>query len=394
MRIIRPFILLALFALLPLAACSRGKGGEKPKGRPPAPVEVAAASIKTVPVALEAIGNVESLSQVAVKSMVNGEVKKVHFSEGQDVVKGQLLFTIDTRQYEAAIRKGEADLARIKAQLATARANTERYGRLVKDGIVTAEQYDSYRTQADSLEADYVAQQASIDSLKVQLSYCSIRSPITGRTGNLLINIGNVVKANDTLSLVTINQITPIAVSFTLPESELARVKGEMSGGGLIAEAVPSGTSGRPESGRITFMDNAVDAATGTIRLKATFKNDRRRLWPGQFASVRLLFASIKDAVVVPSQAVQTGQQGEYLFVVKDDATAEMRPVNSGIAAEGMTVIEQGIRPGEKVVVDGHIRVAAGVKVEIRKPGGGDASGRGVQTNRSGVSRVGVNGKR
>lgn len=389
----RPALVIAPLLLLAIVACSK-KEPEKAKGRPPAPVTVAPVVTRTVPLALEAIGNVESLSQVTVKSMVNGEVKKVHFTEGEDVAKGQVLFSIDSRQYETSIRKGDADLARIRAQLATARVNAERYGRLVKDGIVTAEQYDAFRTQAESLEADLLAQQANIDSLKVQLSYCTIRSPIAGRSGNLMITVGNVIKANDTVSLVTINQVTPIAVSFTVPESELARIRTQMAAGNLIAEALPSGDNGRPEIGKLIFIDNAVDTTTGTIRLKASFGNVSRRLWPGQFASVRLLFASIKDAVVVPAQAVQTGQQGQYVFVVKDDATAELRPVKAGITADGMTVIEQGVKPGEQVVTDGHIRLAPGAQVELRKPGQPDTTKGGVQSNSSGAARAGVNGKR
>lgn len=365
--------------LLPLTACTKDKEAKKPKERPPAPVLVAPATKKTVPVAIDAVGTVESISQVAVKSMVNGEVKKVHFSEGQDVAKGQVLFTIDTRQYEAAIRKGEADLARIKAQLATARSNAERYGKLVKDGIVTVEQYDSFRTQAESLEADHAAQLALIDSIRVQLSYCTIRSPISGRTGNLLINAGNVVKANDTLSLVTINQIRPIYVAFSIPERELPRIRQYLTKGKMKVEARLPGDSGQPETGDVTFLDNSVDPLTATIKLKGTFSNPKTRLWPGQFVSVRLTLASLADAVVVPTQAVQTGQMGQYVFVVKGD-TAESRPVKIGIVSEGMTVVDQGLKPGETVVVDGHMRVVPGGKISAKQvvESGGHETGKAV----------------
>jgi multidrug efflux system membrane fusion protein len=336
---------------------------------------------------LEATGTVESYSQVAVKSMVNGEVKKVHFTEGQDVAKGQILFTIDPRQSEAAIRKGEADLARIKAQLATARANAERYGRLVKDGIVTAEQYDSFRTQAESLEADYTAQQAQIEALRVQLSYCTIRSPISGRTGNLLIHAGNVVKANDTLSLVTINQIRPIYVAFSIPERELPRIRQYLGRGKMKVEARLQGDGGPPEIGEVTFLDNAVDAATATIKLKGTFANSKTRLWPGQFVSVRLTLSSLADAVVVPTQAVQTGQQGQYLFVVTGDS-AELRPVKAGVAFEGVTVVEQGLKSGETVVTDGHMRVVPGGKVMVKQePGAGRADTSAAATAPAGGAR-------
>jgi multidrug efflux system membrane fusion protein len=349
-----------------LAACSKGTGAEKVKVRPPAPVMVAVAATRTVPVALDATGTVEAFSQVSVKSMVNGEVKKVHFTEGQDVAKGQILFTIDPRQYEASIRKGEADLARIKAQLATARANAERYGRLVKDGIVTAEQYDSFRTQSESLEADYAAQQANIETFRVQLSYCTIRSPISGRTGNLLIHAGNVVKANDTLSLVTINQIRPIYVTFSIPERELSRIRQYLGKRKMKVECRLPGDNGPPEIGEVSFLDNTVDAATATIKLKGTFANPKTRLWPGQFASVRLTLSSLADAVVVPTQAVQTGQQGQYVYVVTGD-NAELRPVKAGITFEGITVVEQELKPGETVVVDGHMRVVPGGKVMVKR---------------------------
>ena len=367
----RLFCTLVIVALL--TACSKSKP-QQAKGRPPAPVSTAVALTKTVPVVVEAIGNVEAISQVAIKAMVNGEVKKVHFSEGKDVVKGDVLFTLDARPFEAIIKKGEADLARIRAQLATAKANAERYGKLVKDGIVTAEQYDAYRTQADSLEADLVAQQANIDASRVQLSYCTIRSPISGRTGNLLINAGNVVKANDTLALVTINQIRPIYVTFAIPEKELVRIRQYLGRGRMKIEARLPGDSGQPEIGEVTFLDNAVDAATATIKLKGTFANSRTRLWPGQFVTVRLTLSSLADAVVVPIQAVQTGQQGQYVFVISGD-TAELRPVKTGVTYEGAMVIEQGVKPGETVVIDGHMRVLPGGKVVVKQVGSKGESG-------------------
>lgn len=349
-------------------ACSKSKQ-QQPKGRPPAPVLTAVAVIKTVPVVVEAVGNVEAITQVAVKAMVSGEVKKVHFNEGKDVAKGDILFTIDARPMEASIKKAEADLARIRAQLATAKANADRYGKLVKDGIVTAEQYDTYRTQADSLEADLVAQQANIDALRVQLSYCTIRSPISGRTGNLLISAGNVVKANDTLPLVIINQIRPIYVSFSIPEKELSRIRQHLGRSRMRLQAVLPGDNGKLEAGEVTFLDNAVDSATATIKLKGTFSNPRTRLWPGQFATVRLTLASVDSAVVVPAQAVQTGQQGQYVFVVSGD-TAEMRPVKVGVTYEGITVIEQGVKTGEIVVIDGHMRIIPGGKVAVKHEDG------------------------
>lgn len=374
--------------IVSVTSCGKGKTADKPKGRPPAPVTIAAAVTKTVPVYIEAIGNVESFSQVSIKSMVNGEIRKVHFKEGQDVSKGELLFTIDSRPSEAAIKKGEADLSRIKTQLSTARTNADRYGKLLRDGIVTAEQYDLYRTQVESLEADLASQQANIDLLKVQLSYCSIRSPITGRTGNLMITVGNVVKANDTLSLVTINQITPIAVSFNIPEPELLKARNVLAKGALLAEATPSGDSGKPEQGRVTFIDNSVDSATGTIKLKASFANSSRKLWPGQFASVRMILPPVRDAVTVPSQAVQTGQKGEYLYVVKDDMTVDLRQVKTGSRGDGAVVIVEGLKTGEQVVTDGHIRLGPGAKIELKKPEPPKAPG--LQNNSTAKARAGA----
>ncbi|HZV81553.1 MAG TPA: efflux RND transporter periplasmic adaptor subunit, partial [Geobacteraceae bacterium] len=265
------------------------------------------------------------------------------------------------------------------------------YGRLVKDGIVTAEQFDSFRTQAESLEADYAAQQANIESLRVQLSYCTIRSPISGRTGNLLINAGNVVKANDTLSLVTINQIRPIYVSFSIPERELLRIRQYLDKGRLKVEARLPGDNGQPETGEVTFLDNAVDPATATIKLKGTFTNQKTRLWPGQFVSVRLTLASLAGVVVVPTQAVQTGQQGQYVFVVTGD-TAELRPVKTGVTFEGTTVIEQGLKPGETVVIDGHMRVVPGGKVMMKPEPGNGGQGAAKSDNSAITSaKAGIN---
>jgi len=391
-KVISSVFVSVAISLAALAACTKGAQTDKPKGRPPAPVAVAVAATGTVPMVLEAIGTVESVSQVAVKSMVNGEVNRVHFSEGHDVSKGQVLFSIDPRQYEASIRKAEADLLRIKAQLATARLNAERYGRLVKDGIVTAEQYDNFRTQAESLEADYAAQQANIESLRVQLSYCTIRSPLSGRTGNLLINAGNVVKANDTLSLVTINQIRPIYVTFSIPERELLRIRQYLGKEKLKVEARLPGDNGLPEIGEVTFLDNSVDPATATIKLKGTFVNSKTRLWPGQFVSVRLTLASVVDAVVVPTQAVQTGQQGQYVFVVTGD-TAELRPVKAGVAFEGKTVIEQGLGPGETIVIDGHMRVVPGGKVMAKQGSVTGGQGAKADTSSATTAPAGSNNK-
>jgi multidrug efflux system membrane fusion protein len=362
-----------------LAACG-SKKKEAPKGRPPAPVLIATASTRTIPVVLEAVGNVEAYNSVVVRSQVNGEITAVNFREGQDVAAGQTLFTLDRRATDAAIRKAEANLTRLAAIQKNARTNAERYEKLVGDGIVTREQYEAYRTQAESADADLAADRAELENLRVQLSYLTIKAPMAGRTGNLAVNRGNVVKANDT-AMVILNQIRPIYVTFAIPERELPRIRQYLGKGRLKVEVRLSGDSGPPEIGEVTFLDNAVDMTTATIKLKGTFANLKTRLWPGQFASVRLTLSAISDAVVVPTQAVQTGQKGQYLFVVSGD-TAELRPVKVGVAYEGVTVIEQGLKPGETVVIDGQMRVVPGGKIQVKtadtKQGSGKEPGQGA----------------
>lgn len=360
--------------MLTTVSC-KGKGAEAPKGRPPAPVSVAAAVTRTIPVILEAVGTVEAYTAVTVRSQVNGEVTRVNFRQGQDVTAGQTLFTLDSRVTDAAIRKAEASLARLVAVQKNARANADRYAQLIKEGIVTQEQYETYRTQADSAEADVAAARAELDNLRVQLSYLTIKAPLAGRTGNLTVDRGNVVKANET-AMVTLNQIRPIYVTFSIPERELSRIRQYLGQGKMKVEARLPGDNGQPETGEVTFLDNAVDPATATIKLKGTFANPRTRLWPGQFVTVHLTLASLADAVTVPTQAIQTGQTGQYVFVVAGD-TAEMRPVKAGVAYDGSTVVEQGVKAGESVVIDGHMRVVPGGKVTVKQGGGKSDQGPG-----------------
>jgi len=353
----------ALMALGALAACD-GKKKEAPKGRPPAPVVVGQSSTRTIPVVLEAVGTVEASASVVVRSQVNGEITAVNFREGQDVGAGQPLFTLDRRAVDAAIRRAEANLVRLMAVQKNAQANADRYAQLIKDGIVTQEQYETFRTQAESGAADVAAARAELDNQRVQLSYLSIKAPMAGRTGNLAVDRGNIVKANDT-TLVTINQTKPVYVSFALPERDLVRIRQQLGTGKLKVEARLAGDGGPPEIGTVTFLDNTVDPATATIKLKGTFANAKNRLWPGQFATVRLTLSTIAAAVVVPTQAVQTGQQGQYVFVVAGD-TAELRPVKVGVPYEGVTVIEQGVKPGESIIIDGQMRVVPGGKVMVK----------------------------
>jgi multidrug efflux system membrane fusion protein len=358
-------LLILLGASLLLPACSNTKA-EKPAPRPPAPVVVAAAGQRDVPVLLKAIGTMEASESVTIKTQMSGELTRVAFREGQDVQKGDLLCQLDARPYQAALKKAEATLARDRVVMENAKSNYERYRQLVKEGIVTQEQAEGFRTTAESAAASVAADQAEVENARAQLSYCTIKAPISGRLGVLSVNQGNVVKANDS-ALVTINKLTPIYATFTIPEKELSEIKRQLAGGKVVVEAEVPGVAGAVEKGVISFLDNSVDAATGTIKLKGLFENSRKRLWPGQFVNLSITLAVRRNAVVVPSQAVQTGQQGQYVFVVKPDATSELRPVGTGPASQGMTVIEKGLQPGERVVIDGQVRVIPGAKVEIKQ---------------------------
>jgi len=345
--------------------CSCGKSGQ-PVKKEGVPVTVSTVIQKTVPVQLRAIGNVEAYSTVSVKSQIGGELIRIHFKEGQDVKKGDILFTIDPRPYEAALKQAEANLARDTAQLENARVDARRYGELVSKGYVAQQQYDQIQTNAAALEATVLADKAAVENAKLQLSYCFIHFPIDGRTGSLLSHQGDMIKANADNPMVVINQIQPIYVSFSIPEQHLQQIKRYMAEGKLKGEAIIPGDENSPVQGIVTFVDNTVDTSTGTIKLKGTFENKGKRLWPGQFVNVVLTLTTQPDAIVVPSQAVQTGQQGLYVFVVKSDLTVESRPVVTGRNLDGEVVIEKGLEPGEQVVTDGQLRLVPGAKVEIK----------------------------
>jgi multidrug efflux system membrane fusion protein len=364
--LLRTLIPLTLAAIsLLVSACSSKKPAPPP--RPPAPVVVAAATQRDVPVLLRAIGSIEASESVTIRTQLSGELTRVAFREGQDVQKGALLCQLDPRSYQAALRKAEAALARDRIIMNNARDNYERYRQLVKEGIVTQEQAEAYRTTADSAAASVAADQAEVENAHTQLSYCTIKAPISGRLGVLAVNQGNVVKANDS-ALVTINKLTPIYATFSIPEKDLTEIKRQLAAGKVALAAEVPNMPGVVEKGTISFLDNSVDVTTGTIKLKGTFENSLKRLWPGQFVNLSITLAVRTNAVVVPAQAVQTGQQGQYLFVVKPDMTAELRPVSVGPVNQGMTVIEKGLQPGEQVVIDGQVRVIPGGKVEIKKP--------------------------
>jgi multidrug efflux system membrane fusion protein len=344
--------------------------GKKPEpgrreGRPPVPVTVVAAVQKIMPVQVEAVGTVEPYSTVSIRSQVTGAITKVHFKEGDDVKEGDLLFTVDPRPFEATLKQAEANLAKDVAVLANAREQSRRYAELVKKQYVSQEQYDQIKTNADAVEATVEADKATVENAKVQLSYCRIYSPVTGRTGSLLVNEGNVVRTNDATPLVTINQISPIYVTFTIPEQNLPEVKRRLAAGKLGVQAVAPENEQRPEQGDLSFIDNTVDRTTGTIKLKGTFRNAERRLWPGQFVKAVLKLTD-QDAIVVPSEAVQTGQQGQHVFIVRGDSAVDIRPVVVSRSLNGESVIEQGLQPGDRVVTDGQFLLGPGTRIQMK----------------------------
>jgi len=344
-------------------AKSGGRGGQQAAT---VPVTVASVEQKSMPVDINVIGTSEPYSTVQVRAQVTGELTSVNFKEGDDVKKGQVLFTLDRRPLEAAVEQAQANLAKDQAQAVNARAQAVRYQDLLKRGIATHEQSDQMVSNAAALEAAVAADRAALDSAKVQLAYATITAPISGRTGALMVHAGNLVRAVDTTSLVVINQVSPLYVSFGVPEAQLSELKRYMSRGSLGVQAVPPNDQGAPSKGTITFIDNTVDPTTGTIKVKGTFPNQDRRLWPGQFVNVSVRLTTEANATVVPAVAVQTGQQGSYVFVVKDDKTVDMRTVRVERVANSEAVIGDGVKPGETIVTDGQLLLVPGSRISVK----------------------------
>lgn len=365
------------------AACT---GGEAVQSTPPpsgrgggaqnAPVPVATAVVmqKPMPIDISVIGTAEPFSTVSVRAQITGELTSVNFTEGDDVRKGQVLFTLDRRPLEGALLQAQANLERDLAQAANARSQAQRYLDLANRGIATKEQVETSRTSAEALDATVGADRAAVDNAKVQLQFATIAAPIPGRTGALMVHAGNLVRANDTTPLVVINQVTPINVSFAIPEARLADLKRYMAAGSLRVAARPPNDDRSAAIGRISFVDNQVDPSTGTIRLKGSFSNEDRRLWPGQFVNVVVTLTTDPGAVVVPTTAVQAGQQGQYVFVIKNDQTADLRTVTVARTVANESVIQQGLTPGETVVTDGQLRLVPGSRVSIKSGPGAKAA--------------------
>jgi multidrug efflux system membrane fusion protein len=344
-----------------------GRGGGRGGGGGPVPITVGQSVQKPVPLTVQVIGSVEPSSTVAIRAQVTGILNEVNFTEGDDVKQGQVLFTLDQRPLDAALKQAEATLGRDEAQAINAQAQAKRTAELAARGIATKDQLDTAVSTSDALQATLAADRAAVDNARVQLQYATMTAPIAGRTGALMVHPGNLVRANDTTSLVVINQIAPVNVIFSLPEAQLPMLKRYMAAGGVHVEAgAPSDERG-PSEGHITFIDNAVDPTTGTIKVKGSFPNTDHRLWPGQFVNVIMTLATDPNAIVVPTVAVQAGQDGSYIFVVKADNTVEIRPVEVGRSVGDDTIITKGIAAGETVVTDGQLRLVAGSTVTVKK---------------------------
>lgn len=355
-----------LLAALAAPGCNDSKSADKKAGPPPAPVTVTTVERITVPVTIMAIGNVEPIQTVAIKSRIDGEIVAVHVRDGQDVAKGQLLLELDDRFLQAQLKQLEAAEARDRALLANAESLEQRYKDLLAKGFISQEAYTQAKTSRDAAEATVAADHAAVETARVQLSYTKVLSPISGRTGKVILPVGNNVKANDTSPLVVINQIAPIQVGFAVPDRYLNDIRAFSAKASLPVRATPQGVQGVEAVGRLTFIDNAVDPQTGTIRLSATFANTDRELWPGQFVTAKVTLQEQANVVVVPSQAIQNGPKGQYVYVVKPDGTAELRAVVVERTEGEQTVVAKGLEAGETVVTTGQLRVVPGGKVAPR----------------------------
>jgi multidrug efflux system membrane fusion protein len=345
---------------------SRAKESKK-GGRGPAavPVSVTPALQQSVPVRLQAIGNVEAYSTVSVKARVDGQIVALNFKEGQEIKKGDVLFRIDARPYEATLKQAEANALRDAAARNQAQSQERRYKELLEKNFISKEAYAQIATNAQTAEATAGASQAALENARLNVEYCTIISPLDGYVGKVLLQVGNLVKANDVSPLVVINQVRPIYVNFAVPEQSLTALRGYMAAGPLAVEVSPSGETKMLAEGRLIFVDNAVDPSTGTIRLRGQFDNKDIALWPGQFVNVRVRLFDQTNAILIPARSVQTGPEGQYVYVVKADKTAELRKITVE-RSEGEQVVVKGLAKDEQVVTRGALRLAPGVRVEIR----------------------------
>jgi multidrug efflux system membrane fusion protein len=350
---------------LAILAVGCAKQQAAPPARPPSTVVVAKVVQKMMPVEVTSVGNVEAISTIQIRTQVAGEVHEIRFKEGDFVKKGQVLLTIDPRPYEAALAQAKAALARDKATEAYNRAQAQRYKTLFDQGVVPAEQVDSVTSAADASDAIVNADEAAVKTAELNLEYCTIATPIDGRTGTIMVKQGNLVKVAD-VPIVVINQVDPIYVNFTVPQQYWPDIKEGVDRRALHVTVTIPQDSGRPVAGTLTFVDNSVDSTTGTIHLRGTFENSQNRLWPGLYVSVLLTLSEQPSATVVPAHAIVTTQEGSYVYVVRADSTVEQRTVVPNRTIETETVVDKGVRPGEVIVTDGQINLLPGAKIEIK----------------------------
>ena len=345
-----------------LAGCSKTSEVQPP--RPPVPVLVAKAEVRDVPVELHAVGNIQAYAAVAVRSQITGPIVRVHFEEGQDVKAGDRLFTIDPRPFEAAVNQARANVKRDESRLLSSRLDFQRSSNLFQSKIASEQDYETATAAFAAARSTVVADEAAVTNALISLGYTEIHAPIDGRTGDLKVKAGNVVKAPDDV-LVNLTQTQPIYAAFSVPEQSLPAIQRCREAGPLsVTVSIPG--EGTRRRGALTFVNNAVDMTTGTILLKATFANEDKALWPGQFIQAALTLSNLVQATVVPAQAVQTGQNGEYVYVAKADGTVELRPVTTSLTRDGLTVIASGVQPGEVVVTDGQLRLTPGAKIGVK----------------------------
>jgi membrane fusion protein, multidrug efflux system len=356
-------------AALAVAALLTGCSRKTPPAPSAVPVSAAKVTQQTLPLELSCFGTVEANMSATIKSQVAGILTTVHFKEGQEVNKGDLLASIDSRSFDAALKAAKANLEKDEAQLKNAVKEASRQTELLKKGYASQNDYDNSITAVDMLKSTVASDKAAAENAAIQVDYCSIRSPITGVIGSLAVDQGNLIKEKD-VTIASINQISPVRISFTLPQQYLPLIRKYMANNTLeIIAKIPGAEEQEPVRGSLLFIDNAVDAGTGTIRLWGISQNEKRVLWPGLFVNVVLVLAQEPNAVVVPSQAIQNGQRGQFVYVVKEDNTAEVRPITVQRTANNSSVVE-GVRPGETVVTDGQLRLVNGTKVQIKETTG------------------------
>jgi multidrug efflux system membrane fusion protein len=351
--------------LLVASAC--GRKAPASFERPPAPVSVAQAVTRDVPVYIDAIGKIAAREVVSVQPQVSGRVTQIHFVDGADVKIGQVLFTIDPRPFRAQFNAAEANLAQAKAALDLAKINFARVESVTDPRAVSRQDYDAKKNAVAVAEAQVQQNQAAVENAQLNLDYCTIRSPINGRAGQRLVDIGNVVNANNT-TLLVIQRLDPVYADFTIPENDLTGVQQNMARGTLAAEVRLPDDSERPREGKLTFLDNSVQEGTGTVKLRATIENKDRRFWPGRFAQIRLVLSTRRNAVLVPAEAPQMSAKGPFVYVIKPDATAELRSIAVGQRQGDLVVVDTGLREGERVVTTGQLGVTPGGKVKIAEP--------------------------